>query len=73
MAKVRLAGPPAEAMGAPARATLTARLEGAPLERGVLLTVVRRAFQEAEVAVDGLAPDDLVRALLDAREQAATG
>jgi hypothetical protein len=34
---------------------------------------VRRAFQEAEVAVDGLAPDDLVRALLDAREQAATG
>jgi len=40
--------------------------EGVPLDARILTQVAKRAFQENEIAVEGLGPDDLAVAILAA-------
>ena len=40
--------------------------EGAPLDASILKHVAKRAFQENEIAVPGVRPEDLVNAILAA-------
>lgn len=68
MRAVAFSGELAAALGPRARAALERGLEGAHLDQEVLVPVLRRAFQENEVALAGVAPEDLARALLAARE-----
>jgi hypothetical protein len=65
---VELTGALAGALAPGVRARIAASLEGAHLDRGLLLSVLRRAFQENQVHIEGVSPDDVVRAVLDAEE-----
>lgn len=52
---------------APATLSKVARaFEGVPLDARILTQVAKRAFQENEIAVEGLGPDDLAVAILAA-------
>jgi len=48
-------------------AQLAKSFEGAPLDRDVLTQVAKRAFQELQISVDGVFPEDLVHAILNAQ------
>jgi hypothetical protein len=47
-------------------ARLARAFEGAPLDASTLQHVAKRAFQENEIAVPGVRPEDVVRAILSA-------
>jgi hypothetical protein len=65
--EVSLRGMLAEQLGGAATRHIEKALEGAPYDREVLAQVAKRAFQEAQVRLAGVFPDDLVRAVLAAQ------
>jgi len=66
VSSVRLGGDFAGRIPVGQRARLEKALEGAALDREVLLTVAKRAFQELEVAADGFSPEDVAAAFMAA-------
>jgi len=46
---------------------LATSFEGAPLDRDVLTQVAKRSFQELQISVEGVFPEDVVLAILAAQ------
>ena len=63
---VKLGGDFAARISAAHRARLEKAMEGASLDREILLTVAKRAFQEIGVAADGFSPEDVAAAFMAA-------